>query len=116
MRASLKIDPDRAEPFTMVGEPEFLEARDRTRTSLLDRLRQDSGVDDPHDALDEIYTTAWANRHSYDPTLGTLDAWMHGIAKNVHLNHRRGHLRRRRAEVSSRERERERNPPGSRTE
>lgn len=94
----------------MVGEQDFLDARDRTRGSILLRFRQDPFVDDPLDLADEVYATAWARRHSYDPEFGNIDAWIHGIATHLHLNHRRRYRRRRRSTGSERGREFELGP------
>ncbi len=54
-----------------------------------------------HDAADElagdVFVAAFASRHRYDPSCGTVRAWLYGIAMNIQRAHWRSDARQARA-------------------
>ncbi len=44
---------------------------------------------DAEDVLQEVFTSVWKSRHTYNPDKGKLSTWLHRITVNESLRHRR---------------------------
>jgi len=45
--------------------------------------------EDAEDILQEVFTSVWKSRHTYDPAKGKLSTWLHRITVNESLRKRR---------------------------
>jgi len=45
--------------------------------------------EDAEDALQEVFTSVWRSRHTYDPSKGKLSTWLHRITVNECMRKRR---------------------------
>lgn len=50
--------------------------------------------DDVEDAVADLWETCFRRRHTFDPAVGTVPAWLYGIARYVTLHSRRRSVRR----------------------
>jgi RNA polymerase sigma factor (sigma-70 family) len=44
---------------------------------------------DAEDVLQEVFTSVWKSRHTFDPAKGKVSTWLHRITVNESLRHRR---------------------------
>jgi RNA polymerase sigma-70 factor (ECF subfamily) len=52
------------------------------------------GPDAADDLAAEVFLAAFGRRHTFDPSLGVVRAWLYGIATNLIAGHRRAESRR----------------------
>lgn len=45
--------------------------------------------EDAEDVLQEVFTSVWKSRHTFDPSKGTLSTWLHRITVNECMRRRR---------------------------
>lgn len=64
-------------------ENEFTEIFDRYWGSVFGHFARRVGADHADDLTAETFSRAWTSQHRFDPDIGTLNAWLHGIASNV---------------------------------
>ncbi|MGI8710977.1 MAG: RNA polymerase sigma factor [Acidimicrobiales bacterium] len=61
----------------------FAAAHQRMHPQLVAWLRRRHGYDVAVDLADEVFAQAWESRHRYRPELGSVDAWLRGIAAHT---------------------------------
>ncbi|MEO6628867.1 MAG: sigma factor [Aquihabitans sp.] len=71
----------------MLSHDQFLQARERTHRAIHRRFRRAVNHHDALDLTDEVFLQAWQSRHRYDPSAGSPEMWIHGIANNTHRRH-----------------------------
>lgn len=77
-----------------VGSPTvFAEVFDRYHDQIFTYLARRVGTDKAGDLASEVFTRAFRQRETFDPTLGAVIAWLYGIATRVLSEHRKAEHR-----------------------
>ncbi len=91
-------DADRAALLASRSDPrEFTRVFDAHFPALHGYLRRRLGAPLAEDLAAETFTRAFDGRHRYDPAVGGVRPWLHGIAANLVRDHFREETRRLRA-------------------
>jgi RNA polymerase sigma factor (sigma-70 family) len=89
-------DPDDGAALAAsLGEPaRFALVFERRVDAIYRYLTFRAGQGNAEELTAETFARAFAGRHRYDPTRGTVQAWLFGIAANLARHHRRDEQRR----------------------
>jgi RNA polymerase sigma-70 factor (ECF subfamily) len=86
---------DDLEAAFAAGEPDALKrAYDAHGRLVYTLCRRSLGTDAAHDVTQEVFAAGWFARLQFDPSRGSLGAWLVGIAKNKIIDHLRAQSRR----------------------
>lgn len=94
---SAVTDDDTLEAAFVRGDDDALRGAFERYGALVSSLcrRAVAGTADADDLTQQVFIAAWRSRHRFDPTKGTLGAWLTGIARYKALDAQRAAGRRR---------------------